>query len=376
MSAGSIAHAAEPPDSTVRTLDSGERVTVVRGASGREWAQFGDLLVPIVGDRVKATFTGASWPEGRVYIQFADGISATNRQLFLDYVSVWSAASAVQFIPSTDASNRIVVQEVPSGNSVGCGSSPLGMTGGAQDLRISEDCWSRRTIVHEMGHALGMVHEHSRTDRDQYISVSDPADMATRCPSYFTVNWGRYAGAAVPTAYDFGSVMHYRSSGCLSCVEDQPALCVTLSASQAQPAGAPSGSDAFCSGPSACTSAMGTATDASLRDRLGLALRYGQRLTYTTTGDGTGSITFEGASASCGTGCVIAPHGGTLTITATPANGSAASISGACNGASTCSTSMSQNRTATVHFVKLTTVLSVLAVPRPRARHVFADGFE
>ena len=82
--------------------------------------------------------------------------------------------------------------------------SLVGRAGGQQDLSTSPHC-SWGNIVHEIGHALGLWHEHSRSDRDQWI----------------TINWGRIDdtkrhnfnqhlrdGADV-NAYDYGSIMHY-----------------------------------------------------------------------------------------------------------------------------------------------------------------------
>lgn len=41
---------------------------------------------------------------------------------------------------------------------------------GGQTVGISDDC-SRGNIIHEIGHAIGLHHEHIRPDRDSYIRV-------------------------------------------------------------------------------------------------------------------------------------------------------------------------------------------------------------
>jgi len=46
--------------------------------------------------------------------------------------------------------------------------SMIGMIGGEQKIRISYE-WSVGTIMHELLHAMGISHEQSRADRDEYI---------------------------------------------------------------------------------------------------------------------------------------------------------------------------------------------------------------
>ena len=54
-------------------------------------------------------------------------------------------------------------------------SSYVGRIGGRQTISIGNSDGSitckHGNIVHEIAHALGFFHEHSRPDRDQYVSV-------------------------------------------------------------------------------------------------------------------------------------------------------------------------------------------------------------
>lgn len=49
--------------------------------------------------------------------------------------------------------------------------SAIGRQGGKQRLSVGEGCEYKGTVLHEIMHALGFFHEHSRTDRDDYIMV-------------------------------------------------------------------------------------------------------------------------------------------------------------------------------------------------------------
>ena len=63
--------------------------------------------------------------------------------------------------------------------------------------------------AHEIGHALGLWHEHSRPDRDQYIEVlKDNINQAV-----YERNFGHLDAATFnkipPVSYDIESIMHY-----------------------------------------------------------------------------------------------------------------------------------------------------------------------
>lgn len=64
---------------------------------------------------------------------------------------------------------------------------------------------SKFVIAHEIGHALGLVHEHQRIDRDRYVRINSQFIQAGQEHNFTTVATQLY------TAYDFESIMHYHS---------------------------------------------------------------------------------------------------------------------------------------------------------------------
>jgi hypothetical protein len=83
--------------------------------------------------------------------------------------------------------------------------SSVGMIGGQQNIHVAGA--SERTIVHEIGHALGLWHEHQRPDRDLYVYIVEEQmskDEYERNFSVKTVPWSLFFGK-----YDCSSIMHY-----------------------------------------------------------------------------------------------------------------------------------------------------------------------
>lgn len=74
-------------------------------------------------------------------------------------------------------------------------------------------------VAHELGHALGLFHEHQRPDRDDYINVVRDNIKAGQESNFSPVNPSFIEYLDVP--YDLSSDMHYRAavSFGLCCVE-------------------------------------------------------------------------------------------------------------------------------------------------------------
>ena len=88
-------------------------------------------------------------------------------------------------------------------------SSPYGRQGGRQDVNLNKHTCDRSdAVVHEIAHAIGMRHEHSRRDRDRFVNVhwENIEDGKQRWFEKHGVRDGSEQGL-----YDFSSLMHYRS---------------------------------------------------------------------------------------------------------------------------------------------------------------------
>ena len=105
-----------------------------------------------------------------------------------DAIRHWEQNTPIRFVERTDQPNW--VRFAPGR---GCASN-VGMVGGEQRVILSENC-GPGAGVHEIGHAIGLWHEHQRNDRDPHVWVS-PSPLVFDPWSY--LKDGPYAVAMRP----------------------------------------------------------------------------------------------------------------------------------------------------------------------------------
>lgn len=89
-------------------------------------------------------------------------------------------------------------------------SSNLGRTGGAQAMTFNTaKCFRQGIIIHELLHALGLIHMHNRPDRDNYIKILRQNVDPFFLREFEKVDPGAFNYYGTP--YDYNSIMHYGS---------------------------------------------------------------------------------------------------------------------------------------------------------------------
>jgi len=107
------------------------------------------------------------------------------------------------------------------------------MQTGAQNIIINKgSCIYQREIIHELMHAIGFYHEHTRPDRDKYLIINKQNikssfnfwlflwsfNVFSWSVFYFLelanidINFGKNPNGVNYTAYDFKSIMHYNEN--------------------------------------------------------------------------------------------------------------------------------------------------------------------
>jgi hypothetical protein len=150
------------------------------------------------------------WTDGVLPVLFRADVEPWQRVKFMRGCEQWSAVANVRCVPYAGQSAYVFVTRDLGGGCWAYLGAPL--MGGASQLNMDDTCWggpfdfphTLATIVHELGHAFGLIHEHQRVDRDHYIQVFrenlvPTADVAF---NYWSVNYPQ-------GPYDYQSIMHY-----------------------------------------------------------------------------------------------------------------------------------------------------------------------
>ncbi len=139
------------------------------------------------------------WTNGVVPYVIDQGLP--NQQRVLDAVAHFAQNSPIRLVPRGTQDNY--VRFISNGNA-NFSSSPIGMRGGEQIIRISNGA-TAGTVIHECCHSLGILHEQSRCDRDSFVTINYQNVQAG-----FESNFDKFcAGFTDYFEYDFGSIMHY-----------------------------------------------------------------------------------------------------------------------------------------------------------------------
>uniref|UniRef100_A0A3P8UBP8 Metalloendopeptidase n=1 Tax=Amphiprion percula TaxID=161767 RepID=A0A3P8UBP8_AMPPE len=160
----------------------------------------GDLVIQKTRTAMKCRSKAYSclWPKsanGNVEVPYTISPKYDNseRSTIIRAMKDFETRTCIRFVPRRSERAYLSIQ-----SRYGC-SSLLGRIGDRQKVSLQKfGCIDHGIIQHELMHVLGFYHEHTRSDRDQYVRIN-----------WKNENFKTQNTENLNIPYDYNSVMHY-----------------------------------------------------------------------------------------------------------------------------------------------------------------------
>ncbi|GMT24891.1 hypothetical protein PFISCL1PPCAC_16188, partial [Pristionchus fissidentatus] len=147
---------------------------------------------------------GLRWPDGIIPYVLDPNFTSHEAEVIKKAFASYRKSTCIRFEPRDGEKDFLNVVK-----GYGC-YSQVGRTGGKQEISLGRGCLFHEIVVHELMHAVGFWHEHSRADRDDHIKIVWE-NILPGMKSQFD----KISAALQDTqgeAYDYRSIMHYDST--------------------------------------------------------------------------------------------------------------------------------------------------------------------
>jgi hypothetical protein len=162
------------------------------------WLLEGDIAIRLMypaAEAIGISGSGFRWPSAQIPFEIESG----DKTEIDKAIAHWQSHTKIRFLPHNGEPDFVVFRSSRNGSD-----SEVGRRGDRQfvDILTGADFG---IIIHEIGHAVGLWHEHSRKDRDNHVEV-----LFGNIESDAEINFLQHISDGDDIGeYDFDSIMHY-----------------------------------------------------------------------------------------------------------------------------------------------------------------------
>ncbi|GBP54866.1 Zinc metalloproteinase nas-14 [Eumeta japonica] len=193
----------QPSNDSGAALEQWSESSLMNPEEMGEYAE-GDILIPTARGRNGINAESARWPDGIVPYVIEGHFNQQQRDTIMKAIADYHRLTCIRFVPYNGQRDYITIRS----QSTGCWSS-VGKLGGRQEVNLQvPGCVSKKgTVLHELLHALGFMHEQSRPERDDYVDIRYNNIKPGSELNFKKADQKETADFGV--TYDYNSVMHY-----------------------------------------------------------------------------------------------------------------------------------------------------------------------